>query len=209
VGEAMKKFNLFLIIAMIHLVFGIETFSPLSAYPQEVSPKADSMEVVNHEERWKAEFFVTLEKADTISYLKEEVLKKYIAASRVEKSAVEFVKKLESMEVNKEKLDYMRWDQVRQANLKLHYLKFQHGTFSKQNLIRQYKFLLRKEQLNQAYQNHDLSEPEYFEKTRDIDQAIAKLEQLATLQDIGYGIMDVQLTSLKEELAFDLLKNRR
>lgn len=208
-GEAMEKFNLFLIIAMIRFVVGgIETLSPVSAYSQEVSPETDPMEMANQEERWKAEFFTTLEKVDSISYLKEEVLKKYIAASKVENSAIKVVKNLESMEVSKGKLDYMRWNQVREANLKLHNFKIQHAISKKQNLIRHYKFLLRNEQLYQAYKNHDLSDPDYFEKTKEINQAIANLENLETLQDIGYGIIDTQLDSLKEELAFNLLKNR-
>lgn len=208
-GGAMKKFNLFLIIAMIRLVVGgIETLSPVSVYSQEVSPETDPMEMANQEERWKAEFFATLEKVDTISYLKEEVLKKYITASKVENSAIKVVKNLESIEVNKGKLDYMRWNQVRKANLELHYFKVQYAISKKQKLISHYKFLLRNEQLYQAYKNHDLSDPEYFEKTKENNQAIANLENLETLQDIGYGIIDIQLYSLKEELAFNLLKNR-
>lgn len=205
----MKKFNLFLIIAMIRLVVGgIETLSPVSAYSQEFSPKTDPMEITNQEEKWKAEFFTTLEKVDTISFLKEEVLKKYIAASKVEYSSIKVVKHLESMEVNKGKLDYMRWNQVREANLKLHYFKVQYAISKKQKLISHYKFLLRNEQLYQAYKNHDISDPDYIEKTKENNQAIANLENLETLQDIGYGIIDIQLYSLMEKLAFNLLKNR-
>lgn len=173
----MKRPSFAMITCALVLVFGWN--DPLTSYGNEAETEAAGISQVSQEDEWRALFLEQVEQQDNISYQKEEIIKNYLWISKelrgLKKNLKDGESKILEVPEDFEALREQKLSGVIHSGNQRLIIAFENWQVY---LIRLYSLLLKKERLNVSIENQEISESEYWEKTKEIDGAIFRLDYL-------------------------------